>query len=256
MTDIAELLLNLLNCSTEQAWCDTFFALGNNLGFNLALFGLLPNKQTPVEKLFGKAPGDTSALPAAFLRSSYSPQWRDAYDSHDFHAVDPTVSHCLTMNLPLLWTPGIFKNTRQKELYEEARGYGLHSGISLPIHGANGVLGGVSFVSDTPPDSKFLRDAGHAMPKLALIRDYALESSLRFANFAKTSQVKINITPREMECLKWTMSGKSSWEIGGILCCSEAAVNFHFANIRRKFDVNNRQQAVVKAIGLGLIAAP
>jgi LuxR family quorum-sensing transcriptional regulator LasR len=35
--------------------------------------------------------------------------------------------------------------------------------------------------------------------------------------------------------------------------CSEATVNFHLANVRQKFNVNTRQQAVIKAISLGLI---
>jgi len=38
-----------------------------------------------------------------------------------------------------------------------------------------------------------------------------------------------------------------------LLNCSEATVNFHFSNIRRKFNTNSRQQAVVKAIHMGLI---
>ena len=38
-----------------------------------------------------------------------------------------------------------------------------------------------------------------------------------------------------------------------ILGCSEATVNFHISNIRFKFKVNTRQQAIVKAISLGLI---
>ena len=49
------------------------------------------------------------------------------------------------------------------------------------------------------------------------------------------------------------MAGKSSWEVARITGCSEATVNFHLANVRQKFDVNTRQQAVVKAIALGLI---
>jgi LuxR family quorum-sensing transcriptional regulator LasR len=49
------------------------------------------------------------------------------------------------------------------------------------------------------------------------------------------------------------MVGKSSWEISKITGCSEATVNFHMGNIRQKFNVNTRQQAVVRAISLGLI---
>ncbi len=66
----------------------------------------------------------------------------------------------------------------------------------------------------------------------------------------------INLTKREREMLQWSAAGKSSWEIGRICNCSEAGVNYHFSNIRRKFGVNSRGCAVVKALELGLIELP
>jgi diguanylate cyclase (GGDEF)-like protein len=66
---------------------------------------------------------------------------------------------------------------------------------------------------------------------------------------------EIHLTPRELECLQWSAAGKSSWEIATILGVSESAVNFHMANIRGKFDVGSRRQAVVQAIRYGLIRA-
>lgn len=234
-----EQLLALLHCETEQAWCDNFFALGQNLGFNQALFSVVPNKQTPLE--------------SAFLRSSYAARWRNTYDSEKLHYIDPTVKHCLSTNVPLVWAPRVFSTTRQKELYEEACGYGIRSGITYPIHGANGEFGVVSFVSDVCAGNKFCRTLSHSLASLALIRDYAFESSLRFANPANANKKTNPITPREIECLKWAMIGKSSWEIAKILNCSESTINFHMSNIRRKFGVSTRQQAVVKAISLGLV---
>jgi LuxR family quorum-sensing transcriptional regulator LasR len=68
-----------------------------------------------------------------------------------------------------------------------------------------------------------------------------------------TLEVAPKLTRRELEVLKWVMAGKSSWEISRITNCSEATVNFHMANVRQKFNVNTRQQAVVKAISLGMI---
>ena len=236
---ITEQLVTLLNCKTEQAWCDKFFALGRGLGFDQALFGIVPNQQTPLE--------------SAFLRSNYSSRWRDTYDSEKLHYVDPTVGHCLSTNLPLVWAPSIFRTTRQKQLYEEACGYGIRSGVTFPIHGPNGEFGVVSFVSDVCAGKKFLHETRHFLPSLALIRDYAFESSLRFANPARPHGTSAPVTPREMECLKWATIGKSSWEISVILSCSESTINFHMSNIRRKFGVNTRHQAVVKAIRLGLI---
>ncbi|WP_459729319.1 LuxR family transcriptional regulator [Pseudomonas sp. MHK4] len=66
----------------------------------------------------------------------------------------------------------------------------------------------------------------------------------------------IKLTTREKEVLQWSAAGKSSWEIGKICSCTEAGVNYHFCNIRRKFGVRSRWVAVVMALDLGLIHLP
>lgn len=66
----------------------------------------------------------------------------------------------------------------------------------------------------------------------------------------------ITLTAREREVLQWSAAGKSSWEIGQIVKCTEAGVNYHFCNIRRKFGVSSRWTAVVKALEQGLIHLP
>lgn len=66
----------------------------------------------------------------------------------------------------------------------------------------------------------------------------------------------ITLTARETEVLQWSARGKSSWEIGQIVRCTEAGVNYHFCNIRRKFGVSSRWTAVVKALDQGLIHLP
>ena len=69
-------------------------------------------------------------------------------------------------------------------------------------------------------------------------------------------QEGITLTKREKEVLQWSAAGKSSWEIGQIFNCTEAGVNYHFCNIRRKFGVSSRWTAVVKALAQGLIQLP
>lgn len=63
----------------------------------------------------------------------------------------------------------------------------------------------------------------------------------------------ITLTVREKEILNWGLAGKSSWEIAQICGCSEAGVNYHFCNIRRKFGVRSRWVAIVMALVQGLI---
>lgn len=235
-----EHLQALLNCATESDWQEVFFSLCRGQGFDLALFAVVPSRQV--------------ALESAFVHSSYAPRWRATYDTEKLHYVDPTVEHCLARNVPVVWSPSIFRSSCQKRLYEEASAYGIRSGITFPIHGPRGEFGVLSLATGNLGSRDFISEFGHTLPDLALIRDYVFESCLRFAPGVRSAERAVHLTPRERECLQWSMEGKSSWEIARILCCSEATVNFHVANIRRKFDVTTRRQAVVKAIRLGLIS--
>lgn len=70
--------------------------------------------------------------------------------------------------------------------------------------------------------------------------------------YANAPQVRPKLSAREQEILKWCAMGKSSWEIGQILNCTEAGVNYHFCNIRRKFGVSSRWLALVKALEMGI----
>ena len=97
-------------------------------------------------------------------------------------------------------------------------------------------------------NSEHLRSAAHGM-----LQQATQEGGNRV--LATAADVPFRLTARELECLQWSAIGKSSWEISSILRISESAVNFHMANIRAKFDVSSRRQAVAQAIRFGLIRA-
>ena len=63
----------------------------------------------------------------------------------------------------------------------------------------------------------------------------------------------VTLTVKEKEVLLWAAKGKSAWEISRIQGRSEAAINFHMCNIRRKFGVSTLRAALVMAIMDGLI---
>jgi LuxR family quorum-sensing transcriptional regulator LasR len=237
MIDTA-LLLALLEAKDDHTWTEGLFKLARSQGFDRMLYGVVASRHVRFEN--------------AFTRSNYSVEWRDRYDANGFHYVDPTVGHCVTSTLPLVWAPSTFGSGVPGALYEEASAHGIRSGVTLPIHGPQGELGMISFASDSRPDTPFERLLLEALPALSLIRDYAFASSRRFRE-AQAEPELPRLTKREREVLQWVMVGKSSWEVARITNCSEATVNFHLANVRQKFGVNTRQQAVVKAIAMGLI---
>lgn len=233
-------LLKLLGAAEQHSWSAELYSLAAMHGFEKVIYGAIPNRNQPLEN--------------AFLGSNYSKAWRSTYDREKFHYIDPTVGHCLHSSLPLIWGPQTFRQPAQRNLYEEACGYGLRSGIIFPIHGPQGEFGVISFATDRTFDHKFQRELSESMDDLALMRDYVFESSLKFVRAAEAKENEdITLTHRELECLKWLMVGKSSWEISRILRCSSSTVDFHVSNIREKFCVRTRQQAVVKAIRLGIL---
>ena len=61
------------------------------------------------------------------------------------------------------------------------------------------------------------------------------------------------LTPRELEALRWTIDGKTAWEIGRILSISEQTAVRHLNNATPKLECVNKHHAVVKAMRLGLV---
>lgn len=238
MVEISQ-LMRLINSNSEAAWSGALFDLASALGFESVMYAALPTKHANLE--------------TSFLHSNYSDKWRQHYETQKLHYVDPTVQHCMTSVLPLVWEPDAFVQEQQHALYEEASHFGIRSGITLPMHGCNGEAGLISFATDVLPGKVFTERVAHFLADLSLVRDYAFQSSLKYMRAHGTAEPVPHLTKRELEVLKWVMAGKSSWEISRITDCAEATVNFHISNIRQKFGVNTRQQALVKAIALGIV---
>lgn len=82
----------------------------------------------------------------------------------------------------------------------------------------------------------------------------ALQAFCRYDEICNYNEKARNIlSARELEVVKWTAEGKTSFEIGGILGLSDHTINAYLANAIRKLDCVNRTQLVAKALRLKLI---
>ena len=61
------------------------------------------------------------------------------------------------------------------------------------------------------------------------------------------------LTPRELEALRWTVEGKTAWEVGSVLGISERTAVWHVNNAMHKLGCATKHQAALKALRLGLI---
>lgn len=65
----------------------------------------------------------------------------------------------------------------------------------------------------------------------------------------------LEISQRQLDCLRWAQAGKSSADIGVILRISQRTVESHLVQICRRLGVRTRVQAICVAIELGLISS-
>lgn len=236
-----EQFADLMGRHTEEEWRAQVFKIAHDLGYKQTLLAIFPHRNSPIEARF------------AFLQSNFSADWCKKYDTEKMGRFDPAVTHCMNKSIPLILSPEIFSTQEQKQIYEEASSYGIRSGVTLPIHGAKGELGILHFANDTKPGKHAQQETSQHLPELSCFRDFIFETAVRFMQSSRPAEPTSPLSPRELECLKWSLAGKSYWAIAQILHCSEAAVNFHFNNIRRKFKTATRQEAVIRALRLGLI---
>ncbi len=230
--------LELERSSGKLEWSAILQKMASDLGFSKILFGLLPKDSQDYEN--------------AFIVGNYPAAWREHYDRAGYARVDPTVSHCTQSVLPIFWEPSIYQTRKQHEFFEEASAAGLVYGLTMPLHGARGELGALSLSVEAENRAEANRFIESVLPTLWMLKDYALQSGAGLA-FEHPVSKPVVLTSREKEVLQWCAIGKTSWEISVICNCSEANVNFHMGNIRRKFGVTSRRVAAIMAVNLGLI---
>lgn len=72
-------------------------------------------------------------------------------------------------------------------------------------------------------------------------------------NHAAQPTETVKLTKREVEILALVVEGHPSKKVAEMLFVSKRTVDFHLDNIYEKLQVNNRMQAMQRAIRLGLL---
>lgn len=231
-------LFRLMGCDRDEIWSDTLSQLASSYGFAQFFYSININKQAPLE--------------SALIYTNYSALWLKMY-KNSFWDHDPIVKYCRKSNLPLIWEEKTFKTRHELQFYKTAQAHGLSRGIAFPIHGAQAEFAMLNLIIDEHIKMPSRKELDELLCDWALIRDYIFESSKKLTKLqAQDPPEKTSLTKREIQFLQLATEGKSSWEMSVICECTEATVNFHFANIRKKFKVKTRQQAIVKAMQLGI----
>jgi DNA-binding CsgD family transcriptional regulator len=89
------------------------------------------------------------------------------------------------------------------------------------------------------------------VPELRILASYFHSHVLRMNG--QDVDKNMLMSAKELDCLKWTASGKTAWEASVILGITERTVRFHLNAAREKLNCTTTTQAVAKAIASHLI---
>lgn len=166
--------------------------------------------------------------------------------------LDPVTQHCRKASIPIIWDQGTYVASGLGELWEAQAPFGYRNGIALALHlpeGRHFMLG----VDRDQPVPKHKGELTRVVADLQLFAVMAQEAAFRILMPPPPVADAPTLTPRELECLRWTMEAKTAWEIGVILGISERTAVLHINTAMHKLDCVTKHQAVVKALRLRLI---
>jgi DNA-binding CsgD family transcriptional regulator len=165
---------------------------------------------------------------------------------------DPVMQHCKKQTMPIIWDQATYVESGVGDLWEHQAAYGYRTGIAMALHLPDGkhFQFGVDRGQSLPHDPEELQ---RLVADLQLFAVHAQDSAMRLLVPPIEQPDRPGLTPRELETLRWTMDGKTAWEVGALLGISERTVVFHISNATHKLGCINKQQAVLKALRLGLI---
>ncbi|MBP6902751.1 MAG: autoinducer binding domain-containing protein [Burkholderiaceae bacterium] len=190
-----------------------------------------------------------------FVLIDNTPQgYTDAFHDTDSMRRDPVMQHCRRHSMPIIWNQATYTEAGLGELWEEQARFGYCTGIAMALHlpeGRHFALG-VERSQPLPSDRVELMRLVADLQLFAVMAQDAAARVLVPEPSSGPSDRPV-LTPRELEVLRWTMEGKTAWEVGTILGISERTAVLHVNNAMHKLQCSSKHQAVLKALRLGLI---
>lgn len=205
-------------------------------------------QQLGMDYLGYRLSGPTLAqVPQRLTFNNFPSRWNDEYLAKDYESIDPTIVHCHSSTMPVLWTDALFKGT--PELRTAAQSCGLRYGWS---QGTQDLRGNQSMLC-------VVRSCGEV--SMAELYEKSAQT-LWVCNLLHTLMVSkvhplktrsFSLSAREREVLRWTAAGKTAEDISCILTLSKSTVNFHIRSFISKLNTTNKTSAVAVAAMHGLL---
>jgi DNA-binding CsgD family transcriptional regulator len=181
-------------------------------------------------------------------------EYLEVFGDRDDTLIDPVLQHCKRSSSPFVWDKRNYECDATRPLWEGQEPYGYRSGLAVGMHfprGKHFVFG-----------ANWAKDRCDKVPHFKSIA----EDLLSFAEHAQAAAFELTLPSKidpdstwflantELEALRWTMDGMTSWEVAERMSISERQAALLLARAMRKLGCSSKYETGLRAIKLGLIA--
>ncbi|MDH4391274.1 MAG: autoinducer binding domain-containing protein [Aquabacterium sp.] len=166
---------------------------------------------------------------------------------------DPVMQHCRRNTVPIIWDQSTYTSQGLGDIWEAQACFGYQTGIAMALHLPEGKHFAFGVERDQPLPANG-SELSRLVADLQLFAVHAQDAAMRLLWPLALPIDRPPLTPRELEALRWTMEGKTAWEVGAILGITERTAVLHVNNAMHKLGCTSKHQAVLRALRLGLIA--
>jgi DNA-binding CsgD family transcriptional regulator len=214
---------------TEASLLEQMHHFGKRLGFDYVAVG-------------AKGMAITGKQDAALIISNYPSAWLERYMHAGYLAVDPTVRIGTRSRNAIIWSDAIFS---------KAQDFELRAGVAQSSWARGGVFTLLSLARSQSPVTPV--EAHELQPHLLMLAEFVTSKLQNLIDSENSKRYRHQLSPREIEVLKWSAQGKTTYELSAMLGVASATVQFHVQNAKRKLGVTTKTQATDYARRLGLI---
>lgn len=187
---------------------------------------------------------------SGILQSGYPEEWVCQYIDGKLSLLDPMPELAAKIGRPFYWSEinDLANLTYEQQRYMALRAASdLGDGIALQVYGPNA------------RNALVCLGFGDRTPKLTAEAIFELQCAAQIAHLrycaisGEQDRAKVDLSPRELEVLRWIARGKSNSVIAEILGISRHTVDTMTRRMFDKLDVNDRTTAAVRGLGSGLL---
>ena len=181
------------------------------------------------------------------------PEWCYLYNGNKWYAIDPFIEYALENTAPVLASDIGITSAGQERMMAMAADYGFRSGVVVPAHSNSTVRIGILYLGTSEAGD---RARESLVTHRHLMRAFAVELLEWWdAKLRETSLESLELDELDLDLLVKAQQRATAEEAARELGVTVSRVNARYERLSRKLHVQNKRNAVEKAVSLGLIKA-